>query len=160
MLSLWKLGHTVLLLLTRIAKEAHISLPKVTRAKDLFFHKSTKRIASSLHDELPYLRIQKFINQSVYILPLENESIDTSIDLSLDLNIESRYLAYIVHSNGSTELPKPVYFPQKVVVKVAGSNMNMKGYTCVHFCHAFGVGTFLRAIHSGKQLQIYNARSR
>jgi acyl-CoA synthetase (AMP-forming)/AMP-acid ligase II len=123
MLSLWKLGHTVLLLSTRIAKEAHISLLKVTGAKDLFFHEPT----------------------------------DTRIDLSLDLDAESGYLACIIHSSGSTGLPKPVYFPQNVVVKVAESNMNMKGYTCAPFYHAFGVGTLLRAIHSSKQLYIYNA---
>jgi acyl-CoA synthetase (AMP-forming)/AMP-acid ligase II len=92
----------------------------------------------------------------MYIYLLENEPIDTSIDLSLDLNIESGYLACVIHSNGSTGLPKPVYFSQKVVVKVAGSSMNKKGYTCIPFYHAFGVGTLLRAIYSGKQLYIYN----
>jgi acyl-CoA synthetase (AMP-forming)/AMP-acid ligase II len=157
MLSLWKLGHTILLLSTRIAKEAHISLLKATGAKDLLFHESTNRMASRLCGELPYLRIQKFISQSVYNYALENEPIDTSINLSLDFDTESGYLACIIHSSGSTGLPKPVYFPQNVIVKVSGSNMNMKGYTCAPFYHAFGVGTLLRAIHSGKQLYIYNA---
>ena len=48
MLSLWKVGHTVLLLSTRIAKEAHISLLKATGAKDLLFHESTNGVASRL----------------------------------------------------------------------------------------------------------------
>ena len=156
LLALSKLGHTVLFLSTRISKEAYLSLLKATESTNLVIHDSFKDMAEKLKAERLDLKVNGFVSQPAYNYPL-GAAVNTRMSQNLDLQKESKHIAWIIHSSGSTGLPKPIYQTQAAAVMNYATNMNMNGFVTLPLYHAHGLSSVFRAIHSGKQIHLYNA---
>ncbi len=156
LLALSKLGHTVLFLSTRISKEAYLSLLNATGSRNLVIHSSFKDMADKLQRELPELQVNELVGESSYNYPL-GPTVDTRMSQCLDPHKESKHIAWIIHSSGSTGLPKPIYQTQVAAVMNYATNMDMKGFITLPLYHAHGLGSLFRALHSGKQIHLYNA---
>ncbi|GKT51519.1 non-canonical non-ribosomal peptide synthetase FUB8 [Colletotrichum spaethianum] len=156
MLALTKLGHTTLFLSTRISQEAIESLIGVTGAQYLLADKRYLETAEAAKQTLPHLDVFEIAGQSTFDFPIELHA-DTRLDYGRDLSVETNNLIYIIHSSGSTGLPKPIYQTQKSAIHNYSSSMNMKAFITLPLYHNHGICNLYRAIYCGKPIHLYNA---
>ncbi|KAL2870950.1 putative NRPS-like enzyme [Aspergillus lucknowensis] len=156
MLALTKLGHSCLLLSTRISVEAHVSLIERTNAQHLFVHSSLKDTAQKVHERAPSLQVQDIPSEECYDYPLPEGYTDTNLTSRLDYEVESNHIAWIIHSSGSTGLPKPIFQTQRAAIKNYAGNMNMRGFITLPLYHNHGICCLFRTIYSCKSLHLYN----
>ncbi|KAF3045960.1 putative secondary metabolism biosynthetic enzyme [Didymella heteroderae] len=156
MLALTKLGHTVLFLSTRISQLAIESLIATTGATYLLADGRFLQTAADVQVNMPSVYVEEIAKQSVFDFPIEVHA-DTRLDHQLDHNVETFNNIYIIHSSGSTGLPKPIYQPQKSCIANYGIHMDMKAFITLPLYHNHGICNFFRAIYSGKSIHIYNA---
>lgn len=156
LLALSKLGHSVLLLSTRISVEAYVSLMETTQSRQLLIHGSFDDTADDLRARLPGLRVAIIPNQDSYDYPISN-TVDTNLVPHLDRVIEAKNIAFIIHSSGSTSLPKPIFQTHDAAIKNYAGNMNMNGFITLPLYHNHGLSCLFRTIHSCKALHLYNA---
>ncbi|KAH8712031.1 male sterility protein [Phaeosphaeriaceae sp. PMI808] len=156
MLALTKLGHTVLFLSTRISQLAVESLITTTGAAYLLTDTRFTQLAANVQTNVPLLRINSIAGSNIFDFPIEVHA-DTRMDYQLDPLIEEANNIYIIHSSGSTGLPKPIYQPQKSAIANYATSMDMKAFITLPLYHNHGICNFFRAIYSGKSIHIYNA---
>lgn len=156
LLALAKLGHSVLLLSTRISIEAYASLMETTQSRYLFSHESFNDTAEDLRARLPGLRVGMIPHQDSYDYPI-SETVDTNLVPHLDREMEAKNIAFIIHSSGSTSLPKPIFQTHGAAIKNYAGNMNMNGFITLPLYHNHGLSCLFRAIHSCKTIHLYNA---
>jgi len=158
-LALTKLGHTVLFLSTRISPTAYKSLLKATGAKHLLIDESFRNLAKTLSPDLPNLKIAGITKRAVY----EDEHVvdttkfDTCLTHGLDPEAEKNQLAWIIHSSGSTGLPKPIFQTQAAALGNYRNSLNMRGFVTLPLYHAHGISSLFRSIQSRKSIHLYNA---
>ncbi|CAN9206796.1 unnamed protein product [Alternaria alternata] len=156
MLALTKLGHTVLFLSTRISQAAIDSLVTTTGATYLLADSRFAQSAADAQTNIPTLHIGEIAGFSTYNFPIEVHA-DTRLDYQLDHAVETSNNIYIIHSSGSTGLPKPIYQTQKSAIANYAISMDMKAFITLPLYHNHGICNFFRAIYSGKSIHIYNA---
>ncbi|OJJ30358.1 hypothetical protein ASPWEDRAFT_120587 [Aspergillus wentii DTO 134E9] len=157
LLALTKLGHTILFLSTRISIEAYVSLLERTGSNHLLIHQSFRDAAEELQKRRPGLQIDEIPAQEVYYYPIPEEDIDTNLVPHLDPDVESKYNTFIIHSSGSTGLPKPIFQTQGAAIKNYAGNMNMRGFVTLPLYHNHGISCLFRTVHSCQTLHLYNA---
>ncbi|KAL2814499.1 hypothetical protein BJX63DRAFT_420833 [Aspergillus granulosus] len=156
MLALTKLGHSGLLLSTRISVEAHVSLIERTNAQHVFVHSSLKDTAKKVQERVPTLQVQDIPTEENYDYPISEDPIDTNLTSHLDAEAEASHIAWIIHSSGSTGLPKPIFQTQRAAIKNYAGNMNMRGFITLPLYHNHGICCLFRTIYSCKSLHLYN----
>ncbi|KJK63632.1 Male sterility protein [Aspergillus parasiticus SU-1] len=157
LLAVAKLGHTGLLLSTRISIEAYVSLLERTNSRHVFIHESFKATAEELKQRLPDLQVEVIPTQESFNYPIPEGNVDTNMVPWLDPVAESKHLAWIIHSSGSTGLPKPIYQTQAAAVRNYSGHMNMSGFITLPLYHNHGISVLFRTIYSSKRLYLYNA---
>ncbi|KAI9726711.1 MAG: putative NRPS-like protein biosynthetic cluster [Cirrosporium novae-zelandiae] len=157
MLALAKLGHTVLYLSTRISKEAHENLLQLTGSSNIFIHPSFRKLATSLQKDLPELEVYEIAEQNSYHYDIGQILSDTRLTKGLDPEQETGNVAYIIHSSGSTGLPKPVFLTHRAVINNYSQNVNMRGFITLPLYHGHGICSLFRTVYSCKSLHLYNA---
>lgn len=156
LLALSKLGHSVLLLSTRISIEAYAALMVTTQSRHVFIHRSFNDTIEELKGRLPGLGVDEIPNQDSYDYPV-SDTVDTNLVSHLDRVTESKNIAFIIHSSGSTSLPKPISQTHGAAIKNYAGNMNMNGFITLPLYHNHGLSCLFRTIHSCKSLHLYNA---
>ncbi|KAF9889248.1 hypothetical protein FE257_007561 [Aspergillus nanangensis] len=158
LLALAKLGHTGLLLSTRISVEAYLSLLERTNSNNILIHGAFKDTAEEIRKGRSELRIHEIPGQQIYDFPISMDTdIDTHVTPWLDPAEETNYIAWIIHSSGSTGLPKPIFHTQFAALKNYAQNMNMSGFITLPLYHNHGISVFFRTVYSCKRLYLYNA---
>ena len=159
MLALTKLGHTVLFLSTRISPAAYVSLLKATGAKHLLTDDSFQNLAETLLSKVPSLKTAGIAKHTVYDgeVVVGMTPIDTCLTDQLDPEAEKNQLAWIIHSSGSTGLPKPIFQTQTAALGNYRNNLNMRGFVTLPLYHAHGISSLFRSIQSRKSIHLYNA---
>lgn len=158
-LALTKLGHTVLFLSTRISTAAYESLLKSTGAKHLLIDESFRSLAETLSPKMPELNIAEIAKGEVVQLEglPDTTDMDTCMTHRLDPEREKSQLAWIIHSSGSTGLPKPIFQTQAAALRNYRNNLNMRGFVTLPLYHAHGISSLFRSITSRKSIHLYNA---
>ncbi|KAH7395612.1 male sterility protein [Cadophora sp. MPI-SDFR-AT-0126] len=156
-LALTKLGHTVLFLSTRLSVAAYSSLLQSTSANHILIHKSFRQAASQVQQDQPTLQIHEILDRKSFEFPIEDVFENFRFDRNFDLELESGKISWIIHSSGSTGLPKPIFQTHRAALKNYASNLNLKGFITLPLYHAHGISSVFRAIHSRKQIYMYNA---
>lgn len=70
---------------------------------------------------------------------------------------ETDTVAFIVHSSGSTGLPKPIYQTHRQCLSNYAVGSGMRAFVTLPLFHNHGVATTFRGIMAGKRTTIYNA---
>jgi len=156
-LALTKLGHTVLFLSTRISIAAYMSLLETTGAKHLLIDPAFRQTAAQLKESGSSVNIHEITKATGYDFPITDENVDTQMCQHLDPEIESRKRSWIIHSSGSTGLPKPIYQTHTAALKNYSSSLNLRGFITLPLFHNHGISSVFRSLHSKKQIYMYNA---
>ncbi|KAL6862096.1 acetyl-CoA synthetase-like protein [Trichoderma novae-zelandiae] len=156
LLALTKLGHTVLLVSTRITVEAVESLVNATLATTIITDKRHSNTATQVQQLVPSLQHHEIVDRAVFEYSIEAHG-DTQLDSHLDHEIETHNIAFIIHSSGSTGHPKPIYQPHKSCLANYSASMRMKSFITLPLFHNHGICNFFRALHCRKSIHLYNA---
>ena len=154
--AFWRLGITVLLLSPRLSLEGHLNLLKEVEASGLIFHKSYAHRAHELKHKLSNLGTIDLISG----ISSDDSALNgpqTGEPQLPPSAASAGSMACILHSSGSTGLPKPIKLTNGLALKIAGNNMNMTSFLTVPIFHGQGLTSILRAIFSAKQCWVYNA---
>ena len=152
-LAISRLGHSVLLLSTRITDEAHESLLSTTKATVLIYNEAFETTASALMSQKPGLQIMQICDTTA--LPTTSKNLKPA---SLDASRESQNISFIIHSSGSTGLPKPIFQTHKASLYAYSQHFNRVGHITLPLYHNHGICCLFRAIWAGKKIYIYNAK--
>lgn len=156
-LALTKLGHTVLFLSTRISTAAYKSLLQATGARHILIDESFRETVEQVKEGFPTLQVHKITDKETFNFSLQDDDLDTRFDQHLQPKIESKKISWIIHSSGSTGLPKPIYQTHSAALNNYSSNLNLRGFITLPLYHAHGISSVFRAIHSKKKIYMYNA---
>lgn len=157
--TLWalsKLGHSVLLLSTRISLEAYASLLESTKSKYIVIAKDFQDTADDLKKRIPDLQIDYIATDGWYNFPIGDKQINTNLTPNLDPAQEATYISWIIHSSGSTGLPKPIFQTHKAALGNYALNVNMRGFITLPLYHNYGMSCLHRSVHSCKSIHLYN----
>ncbi|RDW81354.1 putative NRPS-like enzyme (JCVI) [Aspergillus mulundensis] len=151
LLAVSRLGHTVLLLSTRIAEDAYVSLIENTKASFLIAYPAFQTVAKKVTQRTgsvlqPVLARDEYINTTAK-LP----------EAQLDGLVENKHITWIIHSSGSTGHPKPIYQTHSGALKNYANNFGLRGFITLPLYHAHGISCLFRAVHSEKLIYMYNA---
>lgn len=156
-LALTKLGHSVLFLSTRISIAAYVSLLETTGAKYLLIDSSFRDAAVQVKGTCASLQIHDITDANSYNYPIADDTIDTRLCQHLQPQVESKKISWIIHSSGSTGLPKPIYQTHSAALNNYSSNLNLRGFITLPLYHSHGISSVFRSIHSKKQIYMYSA---
>ncbi|KAM0194377.1 hypothetical protein ACHAPQ_008329 [Fusarium lateritium] len=149
-IALNRLGYAAFLISTRLASLA------ITQLLDL----ASCNVILSTPNFHPVLKeVQQ--NRQLEILPLlqnadlyDHDAPRFARDYNPDA--ESRKVAVIIHSSGSTGLPKPIFLTNASCVGASAVHMNMRGFLTSPLFHSHGFYETFRAIYSGKPIYFTN----
>lgn len=99
MLALNKLGHTTLLLSTRIPQIAVESLVNATGATAIIADGRFIDLADNVSKTIPTLQPLRIAGREAFEYPIEAHG-DTQLDAHLDPEVETENIAWIIHSSG------------------------------------------------------------
>ncbi|KAK5086806.1 hypothetical protein LTR05_003974 [Lithohypha guttulata] len=156
-LALSRLGFTVLFLSTRISEAAYVSLLQSTKCSNICIDPSFAKTIANVKAQVSSLNVLGVVPQSLYDTVEADVSDQLFPQQNLDLDEESKKISWIIHSSGSTGLPKPIYQTHGAALKNYENNMNMKGFITLPLFHAHGLSSVLRGFTSNKLIFMYNA---
>ncbi|EME84321.1 uncharacterized protein MYCFIDRAFT_133560 [Pseudocercospora fijiensis CIRAD86] len=153
LLAVSRLGHTALLLSTRITDEAYESLLSTTRATALLYRASFQTAATTVIAKLPGLKTAHIIDTST----LSTKSARLALSI-LDPKRETKNRSFIIHSSGSTGLPKPIFQTHSASLYTYSQHFGLVGYLTLPLYHNHGICCTFRAIHSRRKIYLSNAK--
>lgn len=160
-LALSRLGFTVLFLSTRISEAAYVSLLKSTKCSNICIDASFQKTIVGVQAQLPELKVLEVVSREIF--DAEEGQQPSGADRfqqqrQFDLSEESSKISWIIHSSGSTGLPKPIYQTHAAALRNYENNMDMQGFITLPLFHAHGLSSVLRGFTSFKKIFMYNAR--
>lgn len=128
-LAISRLGHSALLLSTRITAEAYESLLSTTKATTLLYHSQFKSAAEEVLVALPDLRADNICDaKALPSQPMLRHA-------ELDLDRETHNGSFIIHSSGSTGLPKPIFQTHKASLYAYSQYFGLVGHITLPLFH-------------------------
>jgi thioester reductase-like protein len=146
--ALGRLGFTVLLLSTRLSPEAIHSLLEKTSCSDIVYSDAFQAKIDAVAALCPL--------RSTLLVSSYREGPLPELGMDLDHEFETNTSCNILHSSGSTGLPKPIYNIHKSFIYNAANNFGLRGFITLPLYHNHGMSSFYRALYAGKALYFYN----
>lgn len=145
------MGYGVLLLSTRLATDAYVSLLEKTSCYDIVLTSSTAK---------PMAGIQNVRECKTFTIP-EKLKYDipklSALSTVSTISTSSNRIAFIIHSSGSTGLPKPIFQTHKACLSNYANGSGYRAFLSLPLYHNHGLSTFFRAIFKGRPISLYNA---
>ncbi|UQC87393.1 uncharacterized protein CLUP02_12897 [Colletotrichum lupini] len=130
-MALSRLGYAVFLVSTRLQSPGIARLSEVQQEREL--------------DVLPLLSHSDYYGKDAPVF-----------SRTYDPERESRKIAAIIHSSGSTGLPKPIYLTHKSCIGAFSVHMNMRAFIVSPLFHSHGFYETFRSIYSKKPIYYGN----
>ncbi|KAK7546784.1 hypothetical protein IWX49DRAFT_566463 [Phyllosticta citricarpa] len=153
LLALSRMGFGVLFLSTRLHTEAYVSLLQKTHCVKIVASDKFSSVIESVQAHHP---LQKFplLDQSSYRARSQTEP---RFQRSIELVREEDCVAFIVHSSGSTGLPKPIFQTHRSCLSNYALGSGMRAFVTLPLFHNHGLATTFRGIVANKRTVLYNA---
>lgn len=153
--ALSRLGYTVLALSLRIASEAVVNLLKQTNCVHVI-HGHTQHILSTVHavQEMFPVTLLPVPVRSDYDRPFTTEPLFIR---EYNREEENGQIAVIMHSSGSTGLPRPVMLTHRAILTHPTQGSGYHNFNALPWYHLYGVSTSLQAMWMRKTAHLYNA---
>lgn len=152
-LGLSKLGHTILFLSARLSEEAYVFLLNVCKAACLFVDDDFRSMGDKVSSHFSNLPVHWMASQEDFKVCKELRSLDNRLDSLRERN----NVAWIIHSSGSTSLPKPNYQTHAAALGNFKSQFHLVGFITLPLFHMQGLGCIFRSIMNRKPIYMYNA---
>ena len=150
MLGLSRLGYASLLLSTRLAAPALIRLLELANCDTLL-------TTSHFHPVLEEVKAERDTTVLGLLKHEEYYGVEApSFDRAYNPYKETGKNIVIIHSSGSTGLPKPIYLTNRSCIAAFSTNLDRKALMTQPLFHSFGFYETFRSIYSGKPMYYFN----
>ncbi|KAL4800546.1 hypothetical protein BDV19DRAFT_398068 [Aspergillus venezuelensis] len=149
--ALSRLGYAVLLLSTRLSTEAYISLLQKTNCSHILYSSITEKAVVSIRETVPTVETFLIPDYSIYSTCTEQSGAKFS-----EPRINRKW-AFIIHSSGSTGLPKPIFQTHAACIANYATSNSYRALLTLPLYHNHGLCTFFRSLFKAKPIAIYNA---
>ncbi|CZR53066.1 related to nonribosomal peptide synthetase MxcG (component of the myxochelin iron transport regulon) [Phialocephala subalpina] len=151
--ALHRLGFAVLLLSNRLATEAYVSLLHKTKCKRIVSSENLSKQVTAIQSETSVTRYS-LLSQADYDV---KDPLVPRFPRQQGGPSSSNRIAFIIHSSGSTGLPKPIFQTQAACLMNYSSSFGYRAFLTLPLYHNHGLSSFFRAVHSGKEISLFNA---
>jgi acyl-CoA synthetase (AMP-forming)/AMP-acid ligase II len=146
------MGFAVLFLSTRLPTNAYVNLLRETECTRIVATHKFTPATSLIRDEYP-LDVYALPEQSVW----SRRPTEPRFERRTELLAEEDTVAFIVHSSGSTGLPKPIYQTHRQCLSNYATGSGMRAFVTLPLFHNHGLATMFRGMVTGKRTAVYNA---
>ncbi|KAH8671220.1 putative NRPS-like enzyme [Xylariales sp. PMI_506] len=148
--ALMRLGYTPFQLSQRLAPSAVKALLVSTQpSRQVLLY--TPDHTSFKAGDLNGIELYSFVKRGEYDSLQHSEPLGV-LAQRLDTDRDDRRRCLMMHSSGSTGLPKPIDFNHKKLMLVATYAQDGKAFITLPFSHALGMMTFMQAIHKRRTM--------
>lgn len=165
MLALAKLGHATLLLSPRLPGPAYEHLLRNSKAKAIIAQPSFDSTIGEVTNALPHLIVEHVYEADSSHSSKCQASLTpkhTCLTQELDLILECDRPCWLLHSSGSTGMPKLVSISNKSAFARYYDNIDYFGFndtlTTLPIFHAHGMSSFFRVLVTRRLVQMYDPR--
>lgn len=149
-MGLSRLGYASLLLSTRLAAPALIRLLELANCDTLL-------TTSHFHPVLEEVKAERDTTVLELLKHEEYYGVEApSYDRAYNPYKETAKNVVIIHSSGSTGLPKPIYLTNRSCIAAFSTNLDRKALMTQPLFHSFGFYETFRSIYSGKPMYYFN----
>ncbi|KIV99895.1 uncharacterized protein PV09_08558 [Verruconis gallopava] len=149
--TLIRLRCTILLLSNRLATEAYLNLLDKTNCHDIIVSKSMSKIGEEIVRARPMNVVELPTRDECDLVP---EAVD---QLPPEPHSISERTAFIIHSSGSTGLPKPIFQSHRACLMNYTGGNGHRALVTLPLYHNHGLSTFFRAVCTCTPVALYNA---
>ncbi|CAK7219999.1 putative NRPS-like protein biosynthetic cluster [Sporothrix bragantina] len=177
--ALSRLGFAVLFLSNRLATDAIVNLLKKTECTKIIVssHYATAAVeaaavanSANTDGQEPHpVTVFGLVSYDQYAQPQGNTTSTTAADnraaveaawpsfASMSATSLASRIAFIVHSSGSTGLPKPIFQTHSACLANYESGIPYRAFITLPLFHNHGISTLFRALCASKAAALYNA---
>lgn len=150
MLGLSRLGYASLLLSTRLPAPAVVRLLELADCNTLLTTSHFDSVLKDVKAERGTLVLEMLKHEEYYGVEAP------SFERSYNPEKEAVKNIVIIHSSGSTGLPKPIYLTNRSCIAAFSTNLDRKALMTQPLFHSFGFYETFRSIYSGKPMYYFN----
>lgn len=151
--ALSRLGYSLLLLSNRLPTVAYISLLQGTQCHRIV---STQNVQKHITAAQIEWKLESFLIIPKHAYNLSYPS-GPYFKRAFDGPSESERIAFIIHSSGSTGLPKPTYQNYKSALTNYSGGLGYRAFLTLPLFHNHGISCFFRAVYSGSEIAFFNS---
>lgn len=151
-LALSRMGFAVLFLSTRLPSNAYIKLLEETECTRMVASPKFTQAVAGIKESYA-LQSFDLPDQNVWARPPSASRFERQTELVG----EEDTIAFIVHSSGSTGLPKPIYQTHRQCLSNYATGSGMRAFVTLPLFHNHGLATMFRGMVTGKRTAVYNA---
>lgn len=152
LLALSRIGFGVMLLSTRLHNEAYMSLLEKTKCHHVLVAPGFESTIALIQEQYQ-LKSFSIPDQSVYGRTPSSPRYQREVEL-ID---EENCISFVVHSSGSTGLPKPIFQTHRACLSNYAQGSGMRAFVTLPLFHNHGLCTLFRGIVSRKKTMLYGA---
>ncbi|KAI5287183.1 hypothetical protein KEM54_006185, partial [Ascosphaera aggregata] len=148
-----RLGHTILALSPRLAPLAVANLMKENGCHHLV-HGESSQIKHTINEA------RALFDFNIYPLPVREEydiPLSNYFERKYDGQAENTKPCVIIHSSGSTGLPKSIPLSHRALIQHPLFGPGLHNFNALPCYHIHGIGTALQAMYFGKTAHMWNA---
>ncbi|CAO2652055.1 Nn.00g003380.m01.CDS01 [Neocucurbitaria sp. VM-36] len=150
LLALSRLGYASLLLSTRLASPALGRLLDLTKCSVVLTTSHFHQLLTEVRQEREVTEIEMLKHEDYYGVNAP------ALKRTYDAHKENPKQAVIIHSSGSTGLPKPIYLTHRSCIAAFSTHLDRRALMTQPLFHSFGFYETFRSIYSGKPMYYYN----
>ncbi|KAE8420307.1 putative NRPS-like enzyme [Aspergillus pseudocaelatus] len=149
--ALSRMGYSILLLSTRLSTEAYCNLLALTKCNHVVYAPSNQKAVEKVveHSPVSTFLVPEFANYS-------KEPSSAPSQHSWTPQASQKW-AFIVHSSGSTGLPKPIFQTHGACISNYSTSKGYRALLTLPLFHNHGLSTFFRSLFKRKRIALYNA---
>ncbi|KAI8625000.1 acetyl-CoA synthetase-like protein [Xylariaceae sp. FL1651] len=154
LIALSRMGFAVLFLSTRLPVEAFVALLEKTKCNRMV---TTDQFALAVSGICEKRELQTFplVDNSIY--KRQPSLYPGRFQRQTILENEENCIAFIIHSSGSTGLPKPIFQTHRASLGNYAVGSGMRAFVTTPLFHNSGLSTFFRGIVASKCTAFHNA---
>ncbi|KAK9422451.1 hypothetical protein SUNI508_04807 [Seiridium unicorne] len=154
--ALSRLGYTVLCLSLRLAHVAITNLLKQTNCGTIA-HGNTQQIGATIASVGVEVALKSVALPDRTIYGVSRPDTESRFVREFDRDSETKEIALIMHSSGSTGLPKPVFLSHQNVLTHAVQGTGLDNFGALPLYHMYGISTTLQAMYMAKTASLISA---
>jgi acyl-CoA synthetase (AMP-forming)/AMP-acid ligase II len=136
-----------------LAPEAYISLLRKTNCSRVISSANHQGVIEAIQNEVE-LQQYPLLAQTDYD---HDDHLGSQYPRSVGTPQDSVRISFIIHSSGSTGLPKPIFQTHAACLSNYSNSFGYRAFLTLPLYHNHGLSSFFRAIYSGKEIAMFNA---
>jgi thioester reductase-like protein len=159
MVALSRMGFGVFFLSTRLATEAYVALLEKTDCTRIVTTAQFAGAVSDIRKFRPVLDSFPLIPASTYVRGSSSPSspYPGRFQRETELADEAGCISFIIHSSGSTGLPKPIFQTHRASLGNYATGSGLRTFAPLPLFHNSGLSTLFRGIVAEKRIAVFNA---